>query len=540
MSKKLIYSILLMAVFAGSTHAQFISGVSRGGGSTNTPPQIAPNPLDEDELSFVDRTHEYNEIPEGMMGAQYVMVANDDKNPADYSLEVTIEQGATLYLFLDNRLGGAAGGIGVDPDLAGAGMNWVADLGFTDTGDDIGIDESGDGDIDNYSSIFERSVSAGESIVLGAQNDGGSRNMYGVAALGPKLKAYNPSPADGVAYEDTWATLGWSPGDTAASHDVYLGDNFDDVNEGTGETFQGNQTGTFFIVGFPGFPYPDGLAPGTTYYWRIDEVEADGTTRYKGNVWSFTVPTKTAYDPGPPDGAKFIDPDVELSWTAGFGTKLHTVYFGENFDDVNNATVGAAQGTTIYSPGPLAKDATYYWRVDEFDGAATHKGDVWSFSTVPDIPITDPNLLCWWKFDADSGTTAVDWSGHDLHGTLMGDPQWVEGLVGGALEFGGDGDHVIDADAGPYLNGLDAVTVCMWVKSDVTGTDAGFINGEQPDGGDNVITMRYDVAGANGGGTNVLKMAVTSTEDEQQLESPTMLRPPGGNTLRWSGVADNN
>jgi hypothetical protein len=26
-----------------------------------------------------------------------------------------------------------------------------------------------------------------------------------------------------------------------------------------------------------------------TYYWRIDEVEADGVTIHKGDVWSFTV-----------------------------------------------------------------------------------------------------------------------------------------------------------------------------------------------------------------------------------------------------------
>ena len=191
MSKKFVYLISLMAVFAGSTQAQFIGDISRGGSSINTEPQIAPNPLDEDEFSFVDRSHQYNEISESVIGAQYVMVANDDKHPADYSLEVTIAQDATLYLFLDNRLGGTSSGsgIGVDPDLVGAGMNWVTDLGFTDTGDDIALDEGGNGYIDRYSSIFERSVSAGETIVLGAQNDGCQRNMYGVAALGPKLGA---------------------------------------------------------------------------------------------------------------------------------------------------------------------------------------------------------------------------------------------------------------------------------------------------------------------------------------------------------------
>ncbi|GAG49868.1 unnamed protein product, partial [marine sediment metagenome] len=45
--------------------------------------------------------------------------------------------------------------------------------------------------------------------------------------------ALGPDPADGAFIEDTWVILNWSPGDFATSHDVYLSDNFDDVNDGT-------------------------------------------------------------------------------------------------------------------------------------------------------------------------------------------------------------------------------------------------------------------------------------------------------------------
>ncbi len=106
----------------------------------------------------------------------------------------------------------------------------------------------------------------------------------------PAEKAYNPDPPDGALYEDTWASLSWTAGDFAASHDVYFGDNFEDVNNGTGGTFQGNQAATFFIAGFWGFPYPDGLIPGTTYYWRIDEVnDTEPNSPWTGDVWSFTI-----------------------------------------------------------------------------------------------------------------------------------------------------------------------------------------------------------------------------------------------------------
>jgi len=195
--------------------------------------------------------------------------------------------------------------------------------------------------------------------------------------------ASSPNPADGTLHKDTWVNISWRPGGHAVSHDVYLGDNFDDVNDGAEGTFQGNQASTFFVAGFPGFAYPDGLVPGTTYYWRIDEVnDAEPNSPWKGNVWSFSIPPKTAYSAKPADGAELVAPDVKLSWTAGFGAKLHTVYFGDNFDNVNNATGGLPQGTATYTPpGPLKLGKTYYWRVDEFDIIKTYKGEVWSFTT---------------------------------------------------------------------------------------------------------------------------------------------------------------
>jgi len=172
--------------------------------------------------------------------------------------------------------------------------------------------------------------------------------------LGIFPTAFSPDPADGAIHEDTWASISWKPGTSAVSHDVYLGDNFDEVNAGAESVFQGNQASTFYVVGFPGFPYPDGLIPGTTYYWRIDEVnDTEPNSPWKGDVWSFSIPPKTAYFPNPADAAVSVDPDADLSWTAGFGSKLHTVYFGDNFDDVNNAAGGLPQGVTTYDPGPL-------------------------------------------------------------------------------------------------------------------------------------------------------------------------------------------
>ena len=245
--------------------------------------------------------------------------------------------------------------------------------------------------------------------------------------------AFGPNPADGALHPDTWVTLSWSPGDFAVSHDVYLGDNFDEVDNGTGDTFRGNQTTTMFIAGFPGFAYPDGLVPGTIYYWRIDEVnEADPNSPWKGPIWSFSIPPKTAYNPDPPDGAEFVGPDnVTLSWTPGFGAILHTAYFGDNYDEVNNAMGGAPLGSATYQPGPLEAEKVYYWRIDEFDAVETHIGDIWTFTTPGAVGNPQP---------------AYDATDMQLNAILSWTPS--DSAASHELYFGTDKEAVRNADAG--------------------------------------------------------------------------------------------
>jgi hypothetical protein len=220
---------------------------------------------------------------------------------------------------------------------------------------------------------------------VGIQAYSGMMDFDNFIVYGKGPYATSPNPPDGALHSDTWVNLNWSPGAFAVSHDVYLGGNFNDVEEATrdSDVYRGNQVTTMYVAGFPGFAYPDGLVPGTTYYWRIDEVnDADPNSPWKGPVWSFSIPPQTAYNPNPADGAEFVGPeDVTLSWTPGFGAKLHTIFLGDDYDEISNATVGVPVGTASYNPDPLELEKVYYWRVDEFDGLATYKGDVWGFTT---------------------------------------------------------------------------------------------------------------------------------------------------------------
>jgi hypothetical protein len=98
-------------------------------------------------------------------------------------------------------------------------------------------------------------------------------------------KAWAPRPWDGETDVARDVTLIWKPGDNAASHDVYFGTDWEDVNDAVTVSDE-----------YKGYQEPNSYEPvgnlelGTTYYWRIDEVnEGDGGNLWRGNVWRFTV-----------------------------------------------------------------------------------------------------------------------------------------------------------------------------------------------------------------------------------------------------------
>jgi hypothetical protein len=200
------------------------------------------------------------------------------------------------------------------------------------------------------------------------------------------VQAYGPTPAEGTMIEQTSILLKWRAGDFAAAHEVYLGADPEAVAAATpddADLFLGRVGTELLAVGLPGSPRPEALAPGQTYYWRVDEVnDVNPEGPWTGDVWSFWVQPATAYQPYPIDTMRNVDPNQDLSWDAGLGTLFHTIYFGESFEEVDAAVAGGYMSVeNVYDPGTLDLNQTYYWRVDEFKGATTDRGQVWSFTT---------------------------------------------------------------------------------------------------------------------------------------------------------------
>ncbi len=112
-------------------------------------------------------------------------------------------------------------------------------------------------------------------------------HRMGPDGINPNI-AVAPSPADGATDVPREVSLGWDAGESAATHDVYLGTSFADVDAAS----RGNALGVLVSQGQAGTTYtpPVRLEFETTYYWRIDEVNAaPDNTVFKGEVWSFTT-----------------------------------------------------------------------------------------------------------------------------------------------------------------------------------------------------------------------------------------------------------
>ena len=130
-------------------------------------------------------------------------------------------------------------------------------------------------------------------------------------------------------------------------------------------------------------------------------------------------------------------------------------------------------------------------------------------------------LLIYLPFDDRAGQDASDKSGNGNDAKLIEGAKWKpnDGKIGGAVELDGAGAAVEDPNGGDYINGLEAFTISVWVKSASAGHDRGIIFGKDPAGGDDVFGLRYDAASwATPGGTNLVKGSLTTTGGSQAYE----------------------
>ena len=192
----------------------------------------------------------------------------------------------------------------------------------------------------------------------------------------PPAPATVPIPADAtLEVASGTVEMSWTRNERTTSFDVYVGTSRE---LGTID-FQGNVAEPTFTAA---------LAPGATYYWRIDARGSAGMTR--GAVWSFNTSGSTQApvaptNPRPAHGAVGVPLDVSLSWDSGGRATSYDVFLGRA------ATLQASDllrttATRNLQPGSLVAGTRYYWRVDAKNGVGSTPSDTWSFTTAGSVP----------------------------------------------------------------------------------------------------------------------------------------------------------
>jgi hypothetical protein len=210
--------------------------------------------------------------------------------------------------------------------------------------------------------------------------------------------------------------------------------------------------------------------------------------------------------------AAWQDDSVEVYFDGG-NTKLSTPLSGDDHQYTFGWTADDIQGTNIagYTEGIEQAQVTTAagWRLeikmpwasllgdpnampeardligidlyynDDDDGGDTREGKMLTFSAVEGwndasqwgtailgvmpAPV-DPGvegLVAYYPLDGD----ANDLSGNGLNGTPMGDPTWIDGFVGGAVELDGEGDY-IEVASDPLLDIVGPISLALWIRPD--------------------------------------------------------------------------
>ena len=166
----------------------------------------------------------------------------------------------------------------------------------------------------------------------------------------------------------------------------------------------------------------------------------------------------------------YLETTVNLDWTPYLGRtpSQYEIYRGTTPD---NMSLYDTINGSFSSYNDLDLFDHYYYFVKPVFGSKDSDGDGISDETdnCPEVYNPDqndsevtPNTISCWKFDESDGTTAED-SVDDNHGTLINEPNRINGQVNNALEFNGTGYVQVPNDSS--LNfGTDDFSFEAWVK----------------------------------------------------------------------------
>ena len=338
------------------------------------------------------------------------------------------------------------------------------------------------------------------------------------------LKASEPRPEDGAVGVEL-PLLTWTPGETAVFHNLYVGTKADLTEADLVAVRQ--PFSMYYLV--------QGLVSGEAYYWRVDEIEADGVTVHTGDVWTFKTLPPVASNPSPPNGAVSVDPQTKLTWLPGANVIMHDVYLGTDESAVaagaDDALVSSGQPQPVYDPGILERGVTYYWRIDERQagsarqgGGAKYIGPVWHFTTAEEGQAVVYHVRARGGSDGNDGLSA----------------ETAFATIQAGIDAAGDGDTVL-VYPGVYRDPIDflgrAITVCSASHAAVlaVGEDfaVSFYQGEGPDTVLENFVIRSSFMGVFIAASAPTLRNLTVVDNTYGIEAYVQSEPDISNCILW-------
>jgi len=202
-------------------------------------------------------------------------------------------------------------------------------------------------------------------------------------------------------------------------------------------------------------PVPD-LSLNNTYYWRVDTrlAGAEPNDVLIGTVWSFNTDAKPVIHVQPSDQLLYDNETAVFEITAGDPTGgILSYQWYHNGTEPQNAITGETNPTlTISSPLEAMDQGFYTCRV------SNSGGDTWTNS----VTLIIKALVNHWALDGDAADSAGTYDG-----TLVNDPNWVDGMIGsGSIElYGSEGVAVVLDENYPASGRQFAVSAWVWAES---------------------------------------------------------------------------
>ncbi len=258
-------------------------------------------------------------------------------------------------------------------------------------------------------------------------------------------------PSNGATNLSSSVTLAWTSVTLATSYEVQLAADA----AFSGVLVDQSQGGTSYTV--------SGLAPGTTFYWRVRAATVVVT-----GSWSATWSFGTAPVAAPPAATTLLAPvnqatgqatAITFSWgpSSGAGTYTLEVATDTGFSKIFSNISGI--GGTSQPVSGLAAGTTYFWRVEAVNGAGTSPWSAaWRFSTASGA--TSPpqvTLLAPANGSTDQPTTLVVSWNPDSGATHF----WLQAATDPSFAAIVVGDSTITATSF-QLNYLTASTTYYW------------------------------------------------------------------------------